>query len=194
MDSSGNPITCPEGNTEGSAADQEPTDEDDDFCFPTSASLLYKVQGCTETNTGFDGVSYTPVWPDGNTALHPTPFRFTSALTGSGYDQPYDRVAFEADLPRIEFSTCDRVTGTGCTLIPTTDDGQPADFYPFFTNSTVGGACTWQFGNSIPGDIREFGKNAQYGSLLSSVYLAFGGGGATISRYNNFRNIISNPC
>ena len=90
-----------------------------------SESLLYKVQGCTETNTGFDGVSYTPVWPDGNTALHSTPIRFTSAVTGSGYDQPYDRAAFEADLPRIEFSTRNRTTGAGCTLIPTADDNGP---------------------------------------------------------------------
>ena len=196
IDSSGNPIACPAGNTEGSGADQEPTEGagEDDFCFPASRSLLYKVQGCTETNTGFDGVSYTPVWPDGNTALHPTPFRFTSATTGTNFDQPYSRVAFEADLPRIEFSTCNRTTGAGCTLIPTTDDGQPADFYPFFTNATVRGVCNWQFGNSIPGDIREFGKNAQYGSLLPLDYLAFGGGGATITRFNNFRDVISNPC
>jgi len=194
VDSSGNPTTCPEGNTEGRGADQEPTDEDEAFCFPASESLLYKVQGCTATNTGFDALSYTPVWPDGNTSLHPTPFRFTGAMTGAAYDQPYERVAFEADLPRIEANTCDRTTGAGCTLIPTTDDGQPADFYPFFTNTDVGGTCNWQFGNSIPGDTREFGRNAQYGSLLSSVYLAFGGGGSAISRFNNFRNIISNPC
>src|SRR5438552_260046 len=158
------------------------------------AQIQYEVQGCTEANTGFDGVPYTPVWPDGNTALHSTPIQFTSALTGSGYDQPYDRAAFEADLPRIEFSTCNRTTGAGCTLIPTTDDNQPAAFYPFFTNATVGGACNWQFGNSIPGDTREFGQNAQYGSLLPLDYLAFGGGGATIVRYNDFRKIISNPC
>ena len=83
------------------------------------------------------------------------PLRITSARFGDG-EHAYDRVAFEADLPRIEFSTCDRTTGSGCTLIPTTDDGAPADFYPFFTNADVGGTCNWQFGNSIPGDTREF--------------------------------------
>ena len=61
----------------GARSDTEPTDGDDDFCFPASRSLLVQVQGCTETNTGFDGVSYTPVWPDGNTKLHPTPIQFT---------------------------------------------------------------------------------------------------------------------
>jgi hypothetical protein len=195
LDSSGNPVACPAGNTEGSGVNQEPTEGagEDDFCFPASEALLYRVQGCTETNTGFDGVSYTPVWPDGNTALHPRPIQFSSPLTGSGFNQAYDRAAFEADLSRIE-GTCNRATGAGCTLIPITDDGDPAEFYPFFTNATVRGACNWQFGNSIPGDTREFGRNAQYGSLLPLDYLAFGGGGATIIRFNDFRNIISNPC
>ena len=34
-------------------------------------ALVYKVSGCTFTNTGFDGASYQPLWPDGNTAMHP---------------------------------------------------------------------------------------------------------------------------
>jgi hypothetical protein len=193
LDGSGNPITCPAGNTEGSGASQQPTDGDDDFCFPASESLRYQVQGCTETNTGFDGVSYTPVWPDGNTRLHPTPFQFTSALTGSQLDKPYERVAFEADLPAVE-PQCNRTTGSGCTLIPVTDDGVPAQFYPFFSNATVGGGCTWQFGSNIPGNTRNFGRNAQYGSLLPLTYLAFGGGGSTVTRFNDFRHVINNPC
>ena len=67
-------------------------------------------------------------------------------------------------------------------------------FYPFFTTATNSFGCTWQFGSDIPGERANFGRNAQYGSLLSSTYLAFGGGGATIQRINNFRQIISNPC
>jgi hypothetical protein len=193
FDSSGNPVTCPDGNTEEGGEPTEGAGEDD-FCFPASEALLYKVQGCTETNIGFDGVSYTPTWPDGNTRLHPTPVQFQSPRFGSGYDQTYDRAAFEADLPRIEFNTCNRTTGTGCTLIPTTDDNEPAAFYPFFTNADVGGACNWQFGNSIPGDTREFGQNAQYGSLLPLSYLIFGGGGAWRTLFNDFRGVISNPC
>ena len=57
------------------------------------------------TNTGFDGAAYQPIWPDGNTALHPTSIKFSSPLTGSGYNFNYQRFAFEADLPRIEFDT-----------------------------------------------------------------------------------------
>src|SRR5579859_5260471 len=94
---------CPSGNTEGNAANGgEASDGDDLGCFPAGASTLVQVAGCLATNTGFDGVPYTPVWPDGNTTLHPTSILFTSPLTGSGYDVNYSRMAFEADLPRIE--------------------------------------------------------------------------------------------
>ncbi|HVB72463.1 MAG TPA: hypothetical protein VNE38_02810 [Ktedonobacteraceae bacterium] len=192
--------TCPTGNTEGNAANSEPTDGDDGFCFPATSSTLVQVPGCLGTNTGFDGVPYTPVWPDGNTRLHPTSILFTSPLTGSQYNVNYSRMAFEADLPRIEASgassspyLCDRNTGAGCTLIPSTDDGTPAAFYPFFSIKNIGGSCVWQLGNHIPGSKNDFGQNAQYGTLLNSTYTAVGGGVTT--RYNNFRQILSkNPC
>jgi hypothetical protein len=112
-------------------------------------------------------------------------------------------------LPDVEFATCNRTTGVGCTLIPTTDDGTPAAFYPFFSITPNEGArsarhsvrhaaddrgsgCVWQFGNDIPGEITDFGRNAQYGSLLQLDYTTKGGG--TVKRYNDFRNIIRNPC
>jgi hypothetical protein len=200
LDPSGNPITCPAGNTEGFGNHITPTDADDDFCFPASEAMAIHINGCTDTNTGFDSLGYQPVWPDGNTALHPEPILFTSPRTGPGDSVNYSRVGFEADLPRIE-NTCDRSTGNGCTLIPTTDTGAPAAFYPFFSafgNGVPGvsgaGRCMWGFGNDLPGATSDFGRNAQYGSLLSSTYLAFGGGGATINRINNFRQIIPNPC
>jgi hypothetical protein len=117
-------------------------------------------------------------------------------------------VGFEADLPRIETNTCNRITGVGCTLIPTTDKGTPAAFYPFYSAFQGGfpgehvtraahdggdGGCVWGFGNDMPGG-NDLGRNAQYGSLLTTTYLAFGGGGATIQRINNFRQILPNPC
>jgi hypothetical protein len=192
----GVPVSCPRGNTEdsGNPAEDPAAGGDDNFCFPASRSLLVRVQGCTDTNTGFDGVSYLPVWPDGNTALHPTPVQFTSPLTGSGYNERYGRAALEADLPRVE-ATCNRETGSGCTLIPTTDLGQPAAFYPYF--SLTGGSaasCQWQFGGQIPGTTNDFGKNAGYGRLLKLPYLVFGGGGITAKRFNDFRNVFNNPC
>jgi hypothetical protein len=196
VDSLGNPIVCPVGNTEELKKSQEPTEgaPEDDFCFPASEALRINVQGCTDTNTGFDGPSYMPVWPDGNTGLHPTSVLFTSPRFGSSYDQTYERAAFEADLPRIEFNTCQRSTGFGCTLIPTTDDIAPAAFYPYFSTTSIRKTCNWQFGGSIPDSTNDFGQNSQYGPLLLLTYLAFGGGGATIKRYNDFRGVIPNPC
>jgi hypothetical protein len=194
LDASGNPVSCPAGNAEGFGDHVSPTDGDDDFCFPGSEAMRININGCTDTNTGFDGISYQPVWPDGNTALHPESVLFSSPRTGSGDSVNYSRVGFEADLPRIESNTCNRITGAGCTLIPTTDEGTPAAFYPFFSAFQGNHGCVWGFGNDMPGATTDFGRNAQYGSLLSSTSLAFGGGGATIQRFNNFRQIISNPC
>jgi hypothetical protein len=191
--------TC--SGKEGIAGDQEPTDGDDLGCFPASASTLVKVSGCLGTNTGFDGVPYHPLWPDGNTTLRPTPIRFSSPLTGSGYNVNYQRFAFEADLPRIEDPTvCDRFTGVGCTLIPSTDDpaiggsgNEPAAFYPFFSISNGNQGCLWRLGNHQPASANDFHQNQQYGTLLNLTYTNIGGTPTT--RYNDFRQVFSsNPC
>jgi hypothetical protein len=201
IDASGNPVTCPAGDTEGFGKNTSPTDGDDDFCFPGTEALRIHINGCTDTNTGFDSLGYQPVWPDGNRGLHPESFLFSSPRTGPGDTLNYSRVAFEANLPRIETNTCNRTTGAGCTLIPTTDKGTPAAFYPFFSafqkgvpNAGIFGRCVWGFGNAMPGATTNFGRNAQYGSLLASTYLIFGGGGASHQLINNFRQIIANPC
>jgi hypothetical protein len=194
VDSAGNPISCPAGNFEERGA--EPTDGDDNFCFPASEALRIHVAGCTDTNVGFDSVDYTPVWPDGNTRLHPEPFLFSTPLTGEDYSVNYQRIGFEADLPRIEFSngTCNRNTGAGCSLRPTTDDGAPVEFYPYFSSVQANG-CMLGFGNTLSNTISNFGGLNGYGSLLFTTYLVAGGGGSTISRTNNFRNVLSNnPC
>jgi hypothetical protein len=49
-------------------------------------------------------------------------------------------------------------------------------------------------GRGIPGaTLTDFGKNAQYGKLLSLRYWSIGG--ATIDRFNDFRQILdNNPC
>jgi len=186
---------------EGMKGDQETTDADDVGCFPASASTLVKVSGCLGTNTGFDGAPYQPVWPDGNTALHPTSIKFSSPLTGSSYNVNYQRFAFEADLPRIEDPTvCDRFTGVGCTLIPSTDDPaiggtgkEPAAFYPFFSISNGSQGCVWRLGNHQPASANDFNQNQQYGTLLNLTYTNLGGGPTT--RYNDFRQVFSsNPC
>jgi hypothetical protein len=202
-------VSGPGGNCtglEGIKNDQEPADSDDLNCYPASSSLLVQVTGCfnfAAVNQGFDGVPYQPLWPDGNISLRPTSIRFSSPLTGSGYNVQYSRTAFEADLPRIENpAVCDRFTGIGCTLIPTTDDPppvgtgfQPAAFYPFFSTRSTANGCVWQLGNHIPGSLNDFGQNQQYGTLLNLTYTLVGGGGVPTTRYNDFRQIFSNnPC
>jgi hypothetical protein len=187
----GQPTSCPKGDMEGRSVNKQKPDSDDIFCFPGKEALVYKVAGCTFTNTGFDGASYQRLWPNGNTNIHPSPFKFTSPLTGPNYTKQYKQIGFEADLPAIE-STCNSVTGVGCTLIPQADSGLPAVFYPFYTTKNYTGHCYWQFGNDIPGENSNFGQNGQYGTLLQQSYTQPGGPSAEL--FNDFRNIIPNPC
>jgi hypothetical protein len=192
--------SCPAGNTEGRRGGVEPTNGDDNFCFPASRSSLVQLAGCTDTNTGFDGLPYLAnAWPDGNTELHATSFQFTSPLTGEDYQTGYNRAALETDLPRIEApdlnGPCNRTTGANCTLIPMTDDGTPAQFYPYYSIANRRDQCVWMLGAQIPGATNDFGKNAGYGSLLSQAYLILGGGGAPHQVINDFRNVFANnPC
>jgi hypothetical protein len=193
---------CANGASEGIAGDQERSDGDDGGCFRASASTLVQVSGCGETNTGFDGTSYQPDWPDGS-PNHPTAILFGSPTTNG---QNYQRVAFEANLPRIEAADfggiCNRTTGDGCTNPPLTDDVDasgnrtPAAFYPFFSTQQSGGQCTWAIGNDNPGvTINDFGGGSQYGPLLYLDYLIFGGGGSVRHITDNNRLILgSNPC
>jgi hypothetical protein len=108
----------------------------------------------------------------------------------------YQQAAFEADLPRVEApdfgGSCDRSTGQGCTIIPVTDDGAPAAFYPYFSTVTSGTGCCWGFGSTLPNATSDFGKNAQYGQLLP---LTFTNGHGTITLLEDYRNILNNvPC
>jgi hypothetical protein len=199
--------------TEG-GQDEAPTpaDGDDFFCADPTLSFLVPVTGCfLGSNDGFDGTSYVPnAWPGNGNPQTPTPVRFKTPYINGSRFQTYDRVGFEADLPRIEvpnpnnpFLTCQRFAdlpgaGTGCTNPPLSDDGVPALFYPIYTtHQSTGwvGTCDWQYGGAgIPGTINTFGGNSasEFGPLLLTTYEQPGN---TIShRYNNFRQIISNPC
>ena len=107
-------------------------DADDVGCFNASDSLLVLVGGCLGTDVDFDGTSYkTRGWPgNGFDSIAPDPITFTSA-SFNGKD--YERIAFEADLPRIEQNQgCDRNTGANCTNPPL-----GAQFYPFFSTTNV---------------------------------------------------------
>ena len=71
-----------------------------------------------------------------------------------------------------------------------------AEFYPFYSTGSLGGACAWQEGgNFIPGTTNNFGGSsaAEYGQLLQTVYPV--PGPATVLRYNNFNSgDLANPC
>jgi hypothetical protein len=188
------------------ATDPTGSDGDDNFCFNAAQSLLVPITGCTDSDVDFDGVSYKPDWPGTSTnvaqdqALHPSSILFTSPLTSG---QNYSRVAFEADLPRIETNTvppcqrhlanpADPNPGAGCVNPPV-----GADFYPIFTTGSSGGSCVWQLGGThIPGTTNTFGGSSatEYGTtLLPLFYPAANGGPQYI--YEDFRNILSsNPC
>jgi hypothetical protein len=190
---------------EGAPGDQEATDGDDVGCFPATAALLVKVTGCTGTNVpGWDGTSYLPLWPDGNTTLHPTPGLFSSPLTGPSFNTNYSTALFESDTPRNEdpqfgpFGMCNRTTGADCTIVPTTDDNQPATFYPFYSITSSHGSrgCQWFIGNQVPGlTANDFGGVSQYGTLFPQDFLIFGGGGTTHKVIDDFQNNLgTNPC
>jgi hypothetical protein len=122
--------------------------------------------------------------------MHSESFLFTSPLSGG---LNYERVAFEADLPAIEFATgCDTTTGDGCVNPP-----PGANFYPIYSTRGVNG-CAWQEGGAfIPGTTNTFGgtSTSEYGSIYPIVYPDFPGEPGTAPFFENFRSIMStNPC
>jgi hypothetical protein len=200
-------------------------DSDDVSCFslPVFDSSNAQVNnGFTWCLNGagdndFDGPSYqNGNWP-GTTgaaaAKVSTPIVFSSPLfkagkpTGSGpFNNDYQQVAFEADLPRIEGSdfsstnNCQRhltnpadpSPGAGCVNPP-----NGASFYPIYTTTTAAnGSCVWQEGGgNIPGTTNNFGgvSGVEYGGLLVSNYPV--AGPSVSQRLNNFHNTLSNnPC
>lgn len=199
------------------------SDGDEFPCFNASDSTLIQIGGCIGTDTDFDGPEYSATWPGTlskpgkDRKVNPSPIIFSSPLfrsadnhgnphdfsnNGFGQDfghnglQNYSRVAFEADLPRIEVfgapNNCNRTTGAGCVNPP-----NGATFYPIFTTRGGFGACEWQEGGAnIPGTQNTFGgtSTAEYGPLLLSTYASANAAGF-VNRYNNFRQILpNNPC
>jgi hypothetical protein len=197
--------TVSEEGGECLANNEDELDGDDVGCFSAAFSLFVPIGGCIGTDNDFDGVSYQRVWPgtDPNRGqdkkYHPSPIRFTSPVFNGS--ENYDRVAFEADLPRIEAAdfggNCDRLTGAGCVNPP-----PGSNFYPIYTtgsstqNPSGNGHCVWQFGGPyLKGTTNTFGGNSatEFGPLLFSDYPS--PIVANRHRTNNFRRILdSNPC
>jgi hypothetical protein len=66
-------------------------------------------------------------------------------------------------------TNCDLNSGAGCVLPPK----GPGNFYPYWTQARVAGACVWEFGNMRNGN--TFGGDAQYGSVGPGTIGAFAG-------------------
>ena len=136
--------------------------------------------------------------------LHAQPVIFESPVfrDGRGEARDYNRIAFEADLPRIETNTtppcqrhisnpADPQPGVACVNPPV-----GADFYPIYTTRQIGeNRCQWQLGGPhLAGTTQTFGGTsaAEYGPLLELAYPAVNG---PSFRYNNFRRVLKeNPC
>jgi hypothetical protein len=193
-------VVNPDGTCAESVNDPGGPDDDDVLCRGPEESLRIRIGGCFATDNDFDGVSYQPNWPGSLTnpgrdrRLNPRSVLFSSPTFNGG--QNYGRVAFEADLPRIEAAdfggNCNRDTGANCVNPP-----PGSNFYPIYTtrnSDSVG--CLWQLGGThIPGTKQTFGgtSTAEFGPLL---FLDYPGPGFTpIHRTNDFRQILpNNPC
>jgi len=179
-------------------------DDDNDFCVPAQDSTLVKINGCFFDDEDFDGQSYLPDWPGTlrdprkDARLHPSPVRFTSATLANG--APFERIAFEANLPSIETEDaqfnppfCDTTTGQGCVNPP-----HGAKFYPLYTLTNVGGCQFQQGGPFIPGTINTFGGSSttEYGPLLSMTFpTVVNDAPGVITRFENFNSGDKpNPC
>jgi hypothetical protein len=111
----------------------------------------------------FDGLDYqTNTWPNGS-PNHPTSFQYVGPFTARGHSYP--QVQFESDVGGSS-SLCNTPTGAGCTVAPI-----GAKFYPFWSLSPQFNAlgtrvtqCVWNFGNDQPNTIKDFGRDAQYGT------------------------------
>jgi hypothetical protein len=196
------PFAC----TGTSATDPNGLDSDDQSCFNPGTSSIVSIGGCQAADVDFDGPEYATTWPGTgrnngqDQKFHADPVVFTSPLANGTTN--FERAAFEADLPRIEFATnppCQRHVlnpadphpGQGCVNPPV-----GASFYPFYTTGLDGKGCVWQLGGAdIKGTTNTFGGSSTtaYGPLLLLAYPA--AGFKPTLRYNNFRQVLSsNPC
>ena len=189
---------------------------DDQACVDPgflAAFGLIPIGGCFDSDGDFDGVPYRAnTWPGSSkktaedAMFHAEPVIFSSPLLTdtAGHKGNFSRVAFETDMPRIEFETtppcqfhlsnpADKNPGQGCVNPP-----KGAAFYPFFsTRLDDAGNCLWQEGGPfIPGTVNNFGgsSKAEFGTdPLALFYPATN----ILPHYNfnDFRHILpTNPC
>lgn len=209
--------------------------EDDVGCVDANtagAAGFIAIGGCTGTDGDFDGVSYHLTWPGTlknpaqDARVHPQPIRFTSPTfrDESGRKRNYSRIAFEANLPRIETNTnppcqrhlenpADANPGQGCV-----NPAANSEFYPFFSTFVERGdrdnehgddrggdhggdhgddhRCFWQLGGAhIPGTRELFGGSSTAEYGPILTLTYAAAGGKRTRLLNDFRRVLdSNPC
>lgn len=194
------------------ADDADGPDADDTFCMSAdfAPTLGFKPLGaCYGANSDFDGTPYQLKWPGtGNpqddAQLKPSPVRFTSPLfEPSGVfaagPRQYSRIAFETDLPNIQYASNPScfTQGIGCMNPPAA-----AQFYPIFSTTMIDGECWWQEGGpGIPGTTDNFGGSSttEYGEPYATFFPALPGdpyttNGVTATVYADLHRILHNPC
>jgi len=168
------PVACPTTN----AASGDLCEFADGYCFQKGVRTA-DVNGVATTefsdanqcfadrfqngDLDFDGLDYVASsWPNG-TRNHPTAFQYAGPFQRNG--KPYPQIQFESDIGGSS-ALCNVATGAGCTVAPI-----GAQFYPFWSLSAQINPfgvrttqCAWNFGNVIPGTVKTFGKDAQYGT------------------------------
>jgi len=144
------------------------------------------IRGCLGSDIDFDGHSYLPDWPDGD-SNHPGPWTFSSPQSRDSqgnWSSVITHTRFEADIPAVD-AACNVITGAGCTVPP-----NGAAFYPWFHLITANGGCAWALSNDIPGQLNDFGGlQAAWGPLESTDF-----GGGFVASFNNASEVIANPC
>ena len=178
--------------------------------FPAAFGLIH-IGGCIDADADFDGVPYrNDTWPGSfkdpvqDALFHAQPVIFSSPLftDAKGRVGNFSRVAFETDLPRIEFATtppcqrhlsnpADKNPGHGCV-----NPAKGAAFYPFYSTRLDGAGCRWQEGGPfIPGTLDDFGGSsaAEFGPILANFYPAPDGQAQFILE-NFHRTLPFNPC
>jgi hypothetical protein len=180
------PQACPTDNADSGVL----CEFADGYCFPKGTRMV-TIDGVRTPETSasdecfadryqngdldFDGISYQSyAWPNDG-PNHPSVIQYLGPFDGQG--MPYPQVQFETDINGSAY-LCNTTTGTGC-VVPPTD----ANFYPFYSLSrSFNGlgipflTCNWNFGNSLPQTVENFGGDAEYGSPDLSWY-----GGTSIS-------------
>jgi hypothetical protein len=124
------------------------------------------VTGCTAADLDYDGTSYWRDWPDSLTpGKAPSELTIGEPTTANG--TRYPQMQFLTDNAATN-SLCNPPDQTAACVVPPPQ--APGQFYPYWTQAAVEGACVWEFGQMTNGN--TFGGDEQYGTFTTALGLA----------------------